>query len=443
MDAKCEPSSVRDAPAASGDAADATAFLGALVAAQAQGEAAVQAVVAERLGRVCTVETVCYDPAEVPLTGEFAAPGARAEGRRSAVVGRLRGRADRRSLILFAHPDGEAATPAERARWSADPFTLREVDGRLHGWGVADDLAGVAAGVLAVERAAAGGDALGDVIVCSTPSKRHARGVAALLHRGWLADAALYLHPAESGLGMGEVKALAPGQLEFRVTVGGRRPDTEEPGHGAYAHLGVNAIVKATALIGALQALDAARAARPAHPRIAAAVGRSTNLMVSAIVGGDPDRRSRMPLSCTFCGVVAFPPGEAVEAVRDEIEASLAAAAAADPWLRDNPPEVAFPAGVTGGETAEDDPFWRAVSAAVVAETGRAPVVNALHASSDIRVPIVQQGVPTLGLGALCGDLTHNGRADEWVDAADFQRMVAVVARVTRDWCAQPRDPAR
>ncbi len=431
------PETAPDTDAA--DRRDAEGFLAALVAAQRDGEAAVQRVVADRLARFCAVEAVDYDPAEVPLIGEFAAPGARAEGVRTAVLARLPGAKEKRSLILFAHPDSEPATETERARWGADPFALTERAGRLYGWGVADDLAGVAAGALAVERAARAGAPLGAVVFASTPSKRHARGVAALLHRGVAADAALYLHPAESGLGMGEVKVLAPGQLEFRVTVTGRKPDTNEPGHTAYAHLGVNALEKALLLIEALRRLDAARGARIVHPVIHKAAGRSTNLMVSAISCGEGVKRNRMPLECVFAGTASFPPGEPVEAVRDEIAAALSAAAAADPWLAASPPLIAWPSGVTGGETAPDHPFWLAVSGSVAAVTGTAPQVNALHASSDIRVPIVQKGVPTLGLGALCGDLTQDGRADEWVDAADFHRMVDVTARIVRDWCGQDR----
>jgi hypothetical protein len=42
----------------------------------------------------------------------------------------------------------------------------------------------------------------GDVMMCSTPSKRHANGVTAVMQQlemAGSADAALYLHPAESG----------------------------------------------------------------------------------------------------------------------------------------------------------------------------------------------------------------------------------------------------
>ena len=42
----------------------------------------------------------------------------------------------------------------------------------------------------------------------SATAKRNAWGIAALLMDGYRADAALYLHPGESELGMREVKSL-------------------------------------------------------------------------------------------------------------------------------------------------------------------------------------------------------------------------------------------
>jgi acetylornithine deacetylase len=51
-----------------------------------------------------------------------------------------------------------------------------------------------------------------------------------------------------------------------------------------------------------------------------------------------------------------------------------------------------------------------------------------MHTGSDIRHPMVQKGIPTIGLGPLCGDLSQNGRHDEWVDAEDYLRAVAVAA---------------
>ena len=83
-----------------------------------------------------------------------------------------------------------------------------------------------------------------------------------------------------------------------------------------------------------------------------------------------------------------------------------------------------------------DHPLYLTASAAVRAVTGAAPHVNPMHTSSDIRNPMIEAGIPCVGLGCLGGDLSQNERHDEWVDLADFGRMVDVTARVVTGWCS-------
>ena len=416
------------------DPGGAVALLREMIAAQRDGEDAVQTVVADRLTAAgASVERVAYHSAKVPMIGEFAAGRTIAEGERASIVGTLAGTGAGRSLILFAHPDSEAVEMPHG--WRHDPFAGTIEEGRLYGWGVADDLAGVAAGVAAITAVAGAGLRPGGaVLMASTPSKRHARGVAAIMHQGFVADAAVYLHPAESGVGMREVKAFASGQLEFRVTVAGRKPPTTEPGHTAFAHLAANPVDKAVLLYGALMALDARRGARVHHPALHGAVGRSTNLMISNFACGNDAKFSRLHLSCSFGGAVSFPPSERMEDVQAEIAEALHAAAAADPWLAGHPPVLEWVSGVTGMEVAETSPLFCTVSGAVLAVTGIAPTVNPMHTSSDIRNPIVQKGIPTVGLGPFCGGLTQIGAIDEWVDVADYIAMVKVTTAIIVDW---------
>jgi acetylornithine deacetylase len=421
--------------AAEAGGAAAVAFLQELIRLQADGEAAVQARIAEAcIAAGCTVERRRYRPAEVQLRHEFAAEAAMATEEREAILARLPGAGGGRSVIFFAHPDGEPFQPAHG--WRHDPLAGTIAAGRIHGWGVADDLAGVATMVEAVRLLrAAGLRPKGDVILASTPSKRHARGVHALLHGGVAADAAVYLHPAESGVGMQEVKALAAGQLIFRIIIRGRLPATNEPGHAAFAHVAVNPVDKTMVVLAALQALDARRGARVRHPALEAAIGRSTNLLVGDIRSLGDGRASRVAPALQLSCALAFPPGEALADVQAEVEAAIAEAVAADPFLRETPPELVFLSGVTGAEVPLDHPLWQATSAAVQRGTGAAPHINPLHTSSDIRNPMVQSGIPCVGLGPLCGDLTQNGGRDEWVDEADYRRGVVVVALLIALWC--------
>lgn len=405
------------------------------IATGGQGEDAVQNLFSRNANALgCAVAAHEYNPADVKMIEEFAGEAAIDPQPRSSVVAHYKGNGSGRSLILFAHPDGEPVAGIER--WKHDPFKGAIEGDRLYGWGVADDLSGIAAGLQALDLLLSLGlQPAGDVFIASTPSKRHARGVSHLLQNGLLADAAVYLHPAESGVGMKEIKAFTSGQVEFRIVVDGRQPPTTEPLQTAFAHLGINAIDKAFIIWRALTELDARRMQTVIHPRLEAQVGRSTNLMMSSISAGDPKRLSRLAQQCTLGAALAFPPPETLSQVCLAIQQAVADAANADEWLRANPPKIIWDSGVTGAEVDADHPLVAAARSSVLAVSGQEPWINPMHTGSDIRNPIVQKGVPTIGLGPLCGDLSQNGGTDEWVSADDHVRFVAATAAIIAQWC--------
>ncbi len=410
-------------------------FLQQLIALGREGEASIQRTIASRLEALgCVVDRMIYEPSDVMLRQEFASATSLVRGERIAVVARLKGSGGGRSVILFAHPDSEPVAGADL--WKTDPFAGVIDNGRLYGWGVADDLSGIAAMVSGLESALADGwKPKGDIIIASTPSKRHARGVAAVLGRIDAPDAASDIHPAESGAGKAEIKACTPGLLEFRIEIAGMPPDTAEPGHAAFAHRARNPATVVPAVLKALTDLDIDRGSRVRHHRIETFVGRATNILISGITAGQPGARNRVPAAAIVEGSVSFPPGESLETVKAELAAAVDNVALPPEWPNSPAPRLSFPAGVTGAETPADHPLFLAVEAAVRAETGQHALVNPIHTASDIRVPVVQKGIPTVGMGPLCGDLTQNGRHDEWVDVEDHLRCVRVVARTLRSWC--------
>jgi acetylornithine deacetylase/succinyl-diaminopimelate desuccinylase-like protein len=94
---------------------------------------------------------------------------------------------------------------------------------------------------------------------------------------------------------------------------------------------------------------------------------------------------------------------------------------------------------VTGAQVNADHPLYQTLAAAIHRTTGHMPQVNPMHTSSDIRNPMVQKNIPTVGLGPLCGALSQNGQTDEWVDVNDYLAAVTVVASTILDWCgAEP-----
>ena len=83
-------------------------------------------------------------PTKLSLNLEFAAEETIDRTERISVVGRLRGTGSGKSLLFFGHPDGEPMTEESLAGWEHDPFAAEVDDGRIYGWGAADDLTGVA-----------------------------------------------------------------------------------------------------------------------------------------------------------------------------------------------------------------------------------------------------------------------------------------------------------
>lgn len=380
----------------------------------------------------CDTKSVSYAPRDVPMVDEFATDAIGSAAEECYIVGSLAGGAGR-SLLLFAHPDVEHFRPLPA--WSSDPHVPIERDGRLFGWGVADDLAGIAMMLQSVEiLSEARLRPAGDLLMVSAPSKKHRRGISAALHDGYQAGAAVYLHPAESGKGLNEIKAFAPGQLEFIVTIDGEVPDTSEPAHTAFAHRGVNPFGKARIVTDALMDLDAQRGGRIKHPRLEQAIGRSSNVMVSFCEAGGETTLSRMAPSCRIGCAMTLVPGEKLEKVMGAVETAIVEACKKDDWLRDHPPSVDWRAGVSGAETEAESDLYQTVSGVLTA-VGAAPLVNPLHTSSDIRNPIVQKGIPTVGFGPLCGGLTMSGLSDEWIDVADYHRAVQATATIIARWC--------
>ncbi len=405
-----------------------------LLATSAEGEEVLQQAIAQRFEDLgCQVESIASQPNRFALASDFAPPEPEPEPDRVSVVAVQAGAGDGGSLLVFGHPEGEPVKDTHT--WKHDPFAGTIEDGRMYGWAIADDLSGVVAMICAQDAIrSAGMSPAGEVIYASTVSKRRAQGIYAVLEKGYRADAAVYLHPAESGFGLSDIKSRASGILRFRITVTGQLPDTGEPTHTPFSHLGVNPIDKAWVIYHAITALDERRAQNVQHPAYAE-IGRSTNLHITHIESGSDARPGRIPTSAVMTGALAFPPTEDLTAVQQEVEAAVQQASQSDPWLKDHPAQLDWLQGISGVEVSEDSPIYKTVAAAIRDVTGITPKVQSLHAASEIRTPILYSGIPTLGFGPLSGGNTQSGGVDEWVSVDDFINMVAVVASIIADWC--------
>ena len=409
-------------------------LLRALLVKSAESEEALQQEVArqfENLG--CQAQSISSRPNRFVLDADFGLPGSVPEAERVSVVAVQPGSGDGRGLLVFAHPDGEPVTDTQN--WKHDPFAGEIENGRMYGWAIADDLSGVVAMICAQDAIQSAGLALsGQVTYASAVSKRRAQGIYAVLENGCQADAGVYLHPAESGAGLSDIKSRASGLLRFRITVQGQLPATSEPTHTPFAHLAINPIDKAWLIHRAIAELDERRAQRVQHPAYAGH-GRSTNLHITHIEAGDANRMGRVPASAIMSGALTFPPGEDLAAVQSEVEAALQQACERDPWLKEHPARLEWLQGIGSIEIPQDSDIYQTVAAAIQQVTGISPQVQSLHAASEIRTPLFYSGIPTVGFGPLSGGNTQSGGTDEWVSVDDFINMVEVVATTIVNWC--------
>lgn len=399
-----------------------------LIAIGRGGEPAVQASIERRLRALDgDVEAFAYDPQSISVPYEFITPDAVIAGRRTAVVGIWPGAGTGKTLLLFAHPDCEPLREPER--WSGPPFEPRREGNRLVGWGVADDLAGLAAMVCAwdaVRRAPV--ERRGGLILASAPSKGHARGIVPVLERIPAADGALYLHPAESGAGLAQIKTGTLGTLHCRIRIAGRPPVTFEPDQIPFAFDGINPIDLAVDLAWVLRRLMGEGG--PA----------GATMCITYLAAGRRDRLHRLPLAAELGVAAAFPGAVAPECVRGMM------AEAIDCWRRQAwpvgpAPAVEWLSGTAGAQVRHDDGLVRLATDEIAAVTGRWPVPYDRHPSSDIRHPILGRGIPTVGLGPRAGDLVQSGGVDEWVDLDEYVLTIKAVAAVIARWCGStPQD---
>jgi len=409
-------------------------WLGDLVRHYPDGEEEFQQMIADRLVELgCEVHVKKLLPVDVQLKKEFAVEEAIDMTDRTHVIGVYRGTGGGRSLMLITHPDGD---PIKTDAWEKEPHTGQVIGNKMYGWAVADDSAGIGMMTEAVDALIkAGHRPKGDVYLMSATAKRNAWGIAALLMDGYRADAALYLHPGESELGMKEVKTLTSGLLKFRIKVNGMRPPKTEFVQVTFHHLGVNPIDKAMYIIGEMKKFDEARRERITYPPLNDYIGRGTQMLVTYIESGKKDILTDMPPECTIGFGLTFPPPEDIDEIVKEVEAEVKRISDSDPWLRDNPLVLEWIQGTQGIEVPLDHPIVVTSMDAIEAVTGERPFSNPLYSKSDVRTPMLISDIPNVGYGPLAGDLATTGGKDEWVDLDDYIRAIKVTARIIMEWC--------
>lgn len=327
------------------------------------------------------------------------------------LAGLLPGPAGAPVVILQGHVD--VVPPGDPARWAGDPFVPRVAAGVLHGRGACDMKAGVVANLAAIAaiRAAGVRPPVGIAAHLVASEEDGGLGAFATLRRGHRGDACLITEPTS-----GTVAVANGGALTFRLEVPGLAT------HASTRHAGVSAFDAYLPVHAALAALEAERNAPAAIDPLMAEYEVPHTLAVGTVRTGDWP--SSVPDLLVAEGRLGVRLGEDPAAARAALEACVAEACAADPWLRDHPVVVSWPGGqFASGRLPEGHGLLDLVAQAHAHVTGSArPRARGVPYGSDLR-HYAAEGIPTLQFGPGDVTLAHGPRE---------QVPLAEVAAVTR-----------
>ena len=333
------------------------------------------------------------------------------------VAGTLAGTRPGPRLLLAGHTD--VVPPGDLGGWSLDPFRPELRGGHVYGRGACDMKGGLVAGLaalVAVRATVDPADLGGEAVLLAVPAEEDGgAGMLAAIRAGFVADAAIITEPTRL-----EIVTVQAGAITFRLTVPGRAA------HASVRREGVSALEKLEVLHRALRADEAARNAAETRPEMRA-LGLPYPTIIGTVHGGD--WASTVPDLVVAEGRYGVRVGQVAEEAADELYTVIAAACAADPWLREHPATITVDGGrFSSAEVPADHPLPLGLAAAAESVLGRRPPLVGVPYGSDMRLLIRQGATPAVMFGP--GDVRDAHATDEHVALDE----VVACARVLAAW---------
>lgn len=317
---------------------------------------------------------------------------------------------------LFAHID----THLVEEGWVSDPLEPVVRGGRLYGLGTSDDKGGIAAMLIAAA-ALSEKPGLAPIVISSHGKGGGSRGSLPVFQRmreaGESIDALLYIHPAETGRGLADIKHAVRGALDFRLTVTGWEGEQLEIGlpNSALWAEGGDALDQLNQLVAHLK------------QGVLAGVDVNVGRLEAGRGPGMVPATARADIRLLFDGDYTW--RGLLDAVQGELEVYPKAASGQSS-------SFSFDAEAVGsrsnpGAVPWDAPLTRTLRTSIEAVTGRAPASYPNHFGGDIRYPLRLLGAPAFGIGSLGGNFYG---PNEWVDIDDLVRLAAVTILTLSSW---------
>ena len=385
-----------------------------------KNEQGVQMIVIEKL-KSLGLDVDVWDPEySVLATSPYFVPSRNTFAGSPNVVGRLKGSGGGKSLILNGHID--VVPEGDRSKWTHDPFSGRQENGKIFGRGTTDMKGGNVSMILALESIIKSGIKLkGDIIFESVIEEESGgAGTLATVLRGYKADAALIPEPTNMKLFIKQ-----QGSMWFRVTVEGRSA------HGGTRYEGVSAIEKAILVHQAILQLERRRNARIIDP-LYRSIPIPVPINMGKIQGGSWP--SSVADLVTIEGRIGVAPHEEMDEVREELRACVQDASKQDAWLAEHPAKVEFFGAQWVPNTLEEShPFAAAMKASFEAIYKKPVNVEASPWGTDGGLLGKLGNIPTLVIGPGETRLAHY--PDEYIEADEMIRAAKVFAHLLVNWC--------
>jgi len=345
------------------------------------------------------------------------------------MVGTLPGSGEAGGILLFAHADKRPETFA----WGRQQPNMVEKEGRLFGPGIADDVSGITAMLSAVETfQRMGYPQAKDLMVASVLGKQMGVfGTYGLMTRYGPMDAAIYVHPAESGDGLAEVKMASLGLLEFLINAEGKGPDSTDPHQAIFSASAVSAAEKGVHVFQELHAWAKAVSGRYHHPALEEMAQQSFALTFGRFLSGAENEVYEIPVRCSLEGTLCFPPEATLDGMKAEFREAFESAVEKDVWLADSHASLAW--GDHVGESIQSDEesaFLKMASEVLEAVKGIEPHYYYGHSVSDIRYPLLYWDAQAFGVGPVAGDI---GKKTEWVDRDEYIDTIVAVTQMLKE----------
>jgi acetylornithine deacetylase len=340
------------------------------------------------------------------------------DGRYNIVVERPADGNGGRSALFNGHLD--VVSPEPLTQWDRNPFDPLEKDGGLWGRGAGDMKSGVAAMIYAVHAVDAAGLGLQAPVFLETVIEEECTGNGALACRAAGLDAEAVLIPEPFGP---TILTSQVGVAWFKVGLKGVSSHVLETGAG------INAIEKCYPLMEALRGLEE-ELNHPKHPAFDH-ISHPVNLNIGVIRGGDWP--STVPAHAEFECRIGYFPGVRFEEIRRRVVACVSKAAAADSWLKENPPKVLFFGFRSEGHAVErNQPAFNLLSECQQTLSGRPADSFAATCTTDLRA-FVHFG---FGQATCFGPAAENIHgANERVNIESIIHTAKVYALFLSRWC--------